>query len=125
MERGCDPPFIRRCGGPVNHGEGGGPGGRGGVRVKGGREGAIGYCPPCGLAGLQSLGGDPIDPTSRLRSVQSSPGLWESENSTVRDRNLDNGDGIAGYLHDLRQWSSWPRDKRLTRKSRSQLSAID
>lgn len=41
MERGCDPPFIRRCGGPVTHVEGEGDRGAGGGGCEGqqGREG--------------------------------------------------------------------------------------
>lgn len=46
MERGCDPPFIRRCGGPVNHGEGGGPGGRGGGESQGREGGGHWVLPP-------------------------------------------------------------------------------
>lgn len=69
---------LRRSRNPC--GGGGGPGGQGegGVRVKGGGEGAIGYCPPCGLASLQSLGGDPTDELPQVQSSQSRTlGVWK------------------------------------------------
>lgn len=103
MERGCDPPFIRRCGGPVTHpcggGETGGAGGGGGGcegQGEGGR-GPLGTAPRVGWLACNLLEG--TQQTSCLRSSPASPGLWESGKGTVRERNLDNGDGTTWYLH--------------------------
>lgn len=78
MERGCDPPFIRRCGGPVTHVEGEGDRGAGGGGEGQGREGGrgagrgpLGPAPRVGWLAGNLLEG--TQQTRRAASGRSSP----------------------------------------------------
>lgn len=133
MERGCDPPFIRRCGGPVTHpcgggetrGAGGGAGGGGGGCEVEGREGGGHWVLRPVWAGWLAISWRGPNRRAASGPVQPAQDFGSLEKAQCGRGILTMAMVPLGTFTALRQWSSWPRDKRLTRKSRSQLSAID